>query len=560
MDLAGVGIDREPFARHPAERHVRGADRVGAQHDLVERIAGRERHVDAARPCRARRATARARARAARRHDVDVVDRARPRRASPAPRARRRAGRRSPADRARRPRSSARRTSTPGGVGHTRGAPAPRATTPSISTTPSRATATAAIGGRFGPRRTTSSREYTTRTARPKRSASSRAAPRRGRVRLAAERAAVRERRRGLAPGLAPRRVGLEVRGLDPLRRELHATRRARGHPVEQRRARVDRRAPALHLARRGPAPRAATRRRPSAGPRPRPHRRSSPAGAAPRRARRAARCRRRTARRRAARRDRRAARRPPRARPAAPAASRSRADRRRSARRPRSRRARSANRCTGTGARRATRSTVARPARPRTASRSPACRSRTAIRRSRRTRRRARRGAGASSPSIVVTARPSTRATGRHARDARLTVDEHRAATALALRRAPVLRRHDPEPLAQHVQQRFAALDVGIDDDRRAVQHERRSASASRRPYPSHSIRHPDAKRPRRSGAVRQNERNGSGERLAAAAGALRVRVVDREARALEAVLVVERRADEVLALAGSTTTWTSP
>ena len=41
----------------------------------------------------------------------------------------------------------------------------------------------------------------------------------------------------------------------------------------------------------------------------------------------------------------------------------------------------------------------------------------------------------------------------------------------------------------------------------------------------------------------------DGSAEGLAAAAGALRVRVVDREPGALEAVLVVERRAGEVLA-----------
>ena len=61
-----------------------------------------------------------------------------------------------------------------------------------------------------------------------------------------------------------------------------------------------------------------------------------------------------------------------------------------------------------------------------------------------------------------------------RHARDARLAVDEHRATPALTLRRAPVLGRHDAEPLAQHVQQRLAPFDVGVDDDRGAVEHER--------------------------------------------------------------------------------------
>ena len=89
-----------------------------------------------------------------------------------------------------------------------------------------------------------------------------------------------------------------------------------------------------------------------------------------------------------------------------------------------------------------------------------------------------------------------------RDARDARLTVDEHRATSALTLRRAPVLGRHDPEPLAQDVQQRLAALDVGVDHDGDAVQREAIDA-ASRRPYSATPIPGPDAKRPRRSGAV---------------------------------------------------------
>ncbi len=78
------------------------------------------------------------------------------------------------------------------------------------------ASAPPATGGRLGPRRTTSSRPSSTRTGRPCRSASSRAAaPHRAGL-LAAERAAVGERRRGLAAGLAPGGVGLEVAGLDP--------------------------------------------------------------------------------------------------------------------------------------------------------------------------------------------------------------------------------------------------------------------------------------------------------------------------------------------------------
>ena len=60
-----------------------------------------------------------------------------------------------------------------------------------------------------------------------------------------------------------------------------------------------------------------------------------------------------------------------------------------------------------------------------------------------------------------------------RDARDPRLAVDEHGAAPALALRRAAVLRRRDPEALAQHRQQRLARRDLDV--DRRAVAGERR-------------------------------------------------------------------------------------
>ena len=41
------GSTDERLGAHPAQRHVRGADHVGAQHDLVERIAGRDAHLDA---------------------------------------------------------------------------------------------------------------------------------------------------------------------------------------------------------------------------------------------------------------------------------------------------------------------------------------------------------------------------------------------------------------------------------------------------------------------------------------------------------------------------------
>ena len=57
------------------------------------------------------------------------------------------------------------------------------------------------------------------------------------------------------------------------------------------------------------------------------------------------------------------------------------------------------------------------------------------------------------------------------HTGDTGVAVDEHRAAAALALRRAPVLGRHEPEPLAQHGQQRLAGSDADL--HRRAVAHE---------------------------------------------------------------------------------------
>ena len=89
---------------------------------------------------------------------------------------------------------------------------------------------------------------------------------------------------------------------------------------------------------------------------------------------------------------------------------------------------------------------------------------SRTASRRSPRTR--SRRSPGPTRRALRWSSRRPIERCGRHARDARLTVDEHGAATALALRSAPVLGRGDPEALSQHVQQRFAAFEIGIDDN----------------------------------------------------------------------------------------------
>ena len=68
------------------------------------------------------------------------------------------------------------------------------------------------------------------------------------------------------------------------------------------------------------------------------------------------------------------------------------------------------------------------------------------------------------SRPPTVVTARPATRDAGRHARDPRFAVDQHRAASALALRRAPVLHRDDAELFAQHGEQRLAVGDRDVD------------------------------------------------------------------------------------------------
>ena len=91
----------------------------------------------------------------------------------------------------------------------------------------------------------------------------------------------------GSPPGRAPRRVGLEVRGLDPARREAHTALGQRRQ--RERRALVDGRAPALHLAGepRARASRATPRTPTLDAP-------TSPfAATAPQRARLAARCRR---------------------------------------------------------------------------------------------------------------------------------------------------------------------------------------------------------------------------------------------------------------------------
>ncbi len=87
-----------------------------------------------------------------------------------------------------------------------------------------------AMGGRFGPHRTTSSRDHSARTGRPCSAASVGRSARHPGVGLPAERAAVRQRISSRLSRSRPRRVGLEVRGLDPRRaqRQRPVARRAR--------------------------------------------------------------------------------------------------------------------------------------------------------------------------------------------------------------------------------------------------------------------------------------------------------------------------------------------
>ena len=86
-------------------------------------------------------------------------------------------------------------------------------------------------------------------------------------------------------------------------------------------------------------------------------------------------------------------------------------------------------------------------------------------------------------SPASVVTDRPAIRAAGRHAGDAGVAVDEDRAAAALALGRAAVLDRRDPEPLAQDRQERFAVGDLELDG--LAVEGERECGQLNDWPQP---------------------------------------------------------------------------
>ena len=102
VHVAGLGIDGQTLGQHPPQRHVRGADRIGPEHDPVERITGGDAHVDPGDPPGLVALDACARERAARRRDTRC-------RATPRAREGRRGARRGPLrPRAARPRAAPR--------------------------------------------------------------------------------------------------------------------------------------------------------------------------------------------------------------------------------------------------------------------------------------------------------------------------------------------------------------------------------------------------------------------------------------------------------------------
>ena len=157
--------------------------------------------------------------------------------------------------------------------------------TPSTAASVVAAPRSPANGGRFGPRRTTSSRENSVRTARPCRSASSRRAVATGELALPPNAPPLASGLAGSPPGTHHDASGSRYAGLDPARREPHATVGQLGQ--RQRRRGVHRRPPSLHLARRLARLEQRFRDHPLDARRPRRSRRRSRAGAAPRPARR---------------------------------------------------------------------------------------------------------------------------------------------------------------------------------------------------------------------------------------------------------------------------------
>ena len=216
-------VDRHPFAADPPERLVHRTERVGPQHDLVENLARRHRHrhgpvgADGGRGPRARRSTAPSRDDPVRPSPARTDSSAAMSTAAsahPAPRrsaetGRARHGHLLDGETRRRRRHGAH----PSVEGRASPACGPRAALPTRR--PAHRPRWADASART---RTTSSRENTTRTARPVSSARRRATARHRGGQLAAEGSAVGERRDRFAAGLAPRRVGLEVAGLDERR------------------------------------------------------------------------------------------------------------------------------------------------------------------------------------------------------------------------------------------------------------------------------------------------------------------------------------------------------
>ena len=492
-----VGIDRETFGEHPAQRHVRGADRVGTEHD-------RDRADRRRRP-----APALVRSGPASSHSTRAPASAPPATAthvsSSTARARVVGGERGAIDaghvqrafdaarRARRARPRARPTTSAGPVtsaldhspasvrsyGHAIGATngceiagddaahVHGAVVPPRARGDRRALGPEAhdvFAGVHAPAR----RVRSGRRARAPPSAT-------GDVDLAAERAAVGERRRGRAPRFAPRRVGFEVRGLHPAGGEPHGARLARraapaagaGSTVVRRpctlpaSARASSSEPADHPVHagghastaavepggRGTATSASRGARSSANP-PSPRGTSAPTicGAPPSSsARRAA------------------------------AGERTRPRSGRPQRR-RSPRTRSASRCTGRGARRAPRSRSTRRVLPRASAaatrtripgvQKPHCEPPVATKRA-----ASRSRTAASRPSTVVTARPSTRVAGvTHATrgsPSTSTVQQPHCPWGAH----PSFTESDTEALAQHREQRLAGR--GVDLDLLVVAHE---------------------------------------------------------------------------------------
>ena len=212
LRITGFGIDGDALPQNPSQRHVGGTNRVRLQHDLVEGIARRDFDLDV----RDSLVDMRTRTSATRRHDVDIAtERARyeqrllgqPRRAELGAH-----WRTNQIDLA------------PVGVhlDTVRSWPHTRRTTARDHTLD--LDHIGARNGHRGNRRALRPHPHDIlagvddahRATEP----IGQLARRDGceRVRLAAERAAVRERRRGLTARFAPRRIRLEIGGLDPRR------------------------------------------------------------------------------------------------------------------------------------------------------------------------------------------------------------------------------------------------------------------------------------------------------------------------------------------------------